>query len=270
MKQKILSKEELVATLDDMLMDGPLSNIYDYERARALYLKISEYSSELNKATYGAFFGTVQQLALKEMYLSISKMFDPVKKHETRSFPVILSKLAQNAECFPISLAHHIHRKRLNGEAPQTVLTKTENGVRCETKWIGLPEEGSADPQEMVALHDDIFEGMPSLDKAKNGHDLSLKLCKVLDMRDRRFAHNDHVQVKAEIIGASLEEMDELADWCKAAFETLTRCVIPNYCVYTNDTYPHTQSAEEPSRNLVRMLYKSGFIENPGYFIERD
>ncbi len=254
-----MTPEELTKELDSMLTDGPLMNIFDYIRAREIYLTISSASKEINYATFGQFFGTIQQFAQREMYISLSKMFDKPDKWSTpRSFPSILKIMEDNAEDLKIAVEHYIHMKKLSGETMQFVTTTTDNMITCTKKWIGVPSEPTANAEMTKALVDSIRLGIPSRKKAISGQQLSVFWQTISNVRNKVVAHTDHV---AEVEGATLEAMDEVLLWCQAALEALTRAIIPGYALYFDDgTYCTGNDAKVPSINMTRMLKKMSII----------
>lgn len=254
-----MTPEELTKELDSMLTDGPLMNIFDYMRAREIYLTVSSASKEINSANFGQFFGTVQQFAQHEMYISLSKMFDKPDKWSTpRSFPSILMIMEDNAENLKIAVEHYIHMKRLSGETMQFVTTTTENMISCTRKWVGVPSEPTANAAMAKELVDSIRLGMPSPEKALSGHQLSIFWQTIKKVRNKVVAHNDHV---AEVEGATLQAMDSVLLWCQAALEALTRAIIPGYALYFDDgAYCTGNDAKVPSINMTRMLKKMSII----------
>jgi hypothetical protein len=254
-----MTPEELTKSLDSMLTDGPLMNIFDYMRARELYLTISDASDKINEARFGQFFGTVQQFAQHEMYISLSKMFDKSDKWSTpRSFPSILQIVEDNADSLKISVEHFIHVKQLNGEKKQFVKTETETGTVYTNKWIGVPSEPTIDVAKAMELVNSIRQGMPSPENAKKGHQLSVYWQTIKKVRNKLVAHNDHVE---KVEGATLEAMDDLVQWCQAALEVLTRAIISGYALYSDDgKYFTGHDAKVPSLNMSRMLKKLSIV----------
>ncbi|KAB1441279.1 hypothetical protein [Pseudodesulfovibrio senegalensis] len=244
--------------IDSMLSDGPLTDIFRYEESRAIFLTISDNAKKINEAKHGNFFGSVQNFAIHTMYMSICKMFDFFKSYETRSFPKIIDTIKSHAKTLPISVEHIIHMKQLNGQCPETVITKNKNSIKAEKKWIGIPSEPEPNPEVLIKLVEDIEQGMPGKEKVKNLDD---KINKIKYIRDKIIAHNENV---TNASGVPLEDMDEIIDWCKAALELLGRAFIPgNHYYNSDDQYIHTNNAETPSRNLKRILHELKIIEHP-------
>jgi hypothetical protein len=96
-------KEAKAEKISALLKNGPMMDIYSYERAKLLYLLISENSKALNDAGFGAFFGAAQRSMLTEMILYSSRLFDNSRLYKMKTIPYILKELEKcNPDELPI------------------------------------------------------------------------------------------------------------------------------------------------------------------------
>lgn len=74
--------------LDKIVREGLAIDLYYADEANSLYSEIGRNVDDINRATFGAFFGSLQLILMRYLILSTVRLFDaPGSKYRIRSLP---------------------------------------------------------------------------------------------------------------------------------------------------------------------------------------
>ena len=94
--------EEAEVLLRNYLLNGLATEILWADQCYALAEEIGRHAEQINTATFGELFGSLQLVLSERHTLAIVKIFDPVKQYPTRSIPGTLTLLESNAELWRV------------------------------------------------------------------------------------------------------------------------------------------------------------------------
>lgn len=74
--------------LEDIIRQGVAVDLFHADEALSLDMFVGQHADEINKATFGVFFGSLQIILTRNLILHVAKMYEkPSKRHPTRSIP---------------------------------------------------------------------------------------------------------------------------------------------------------------------------------------
>jgi hypothetical protein len=94
--------------LREYLLEGVGAQILLADRAFRIAEEIGEHAEQINKASFGELFGSLQEMLSDRQTLEVTKLLDPVKKYPTRSISGTLDILERDAALWDIQ-----HRQTL-------------------------------------------------------------------------------------------------------------------------------------------------------------
>lgn len=138
------------------------TDIFVAERAKAMWLWVSDHADTINDATFGVFFGAFQHMALTEMFVALGRVFDEERHHH---------KICLNQILVLMRTSNLVDRSPL--------LEFLKIGERQRREWEALSE---------VAIHD---RAVDMLFKQRPTFNSSEQLHRVLNTRHTEIAHRE-------------------------------------------------------------------------------
>lgn len=235
-----MNSEEAENRLRDYLLNGIATEIRRADEAYSLAVEIGTYAEEINAASFGELFGSMQITFSDRQTLSVVKIFDPVKKYPTRSIPATLALLESNAELWELP-GHQDLRQTLVGAGLDTA---TAEGL------------SKAELTRAVVAH--FRSSLPST-KLEDTDPLSLSLRSLLHHRDKSIAHNEAIDPK-DLQEATWGDATSLVNYAK----TFVTMIGPGYLELhfgtDSDDYILASAARRTSLGLRRLLKKAGIV----------
>jgi hypothetical protein len=228
--------------LRDIVSEGLAIDIFEAEESIALSWMIGNNATEINKATFGAFFGSIQRIIGRHGVLAVSRLYEPYsKRYPIRSIPAALKALREHAGVLKIEQKHVIGEKlHKDGFASRDLA-------------------GISDKEATLRLVESFEHGLPQISKA-HIDDLSRMLEGVKEVRDKTIAHHEIVDAGKKP-SATYAELDHLIEYAKN-FACVVGAGYLSVMYGTADDYILTSDAKRASICLNRMLVKAAVIED--------
>ena len=221
--------------LDD-LVRGVAHHVFEAEEAFALLEYIGTNSKELNRATYGQFFGSIQRLLNRQLMLSVSKVFERNQKYRIRSVPNALNFMESNKEKLEIP------------EKPYLIKKLARSGV----------VEELASPDKEIELTELVINYM--WNSVLSDPKIQAVQEKLKGVRDRRLAHDEVVEPR-EVAHPTYAELEALLTPAKIFIELVG---MPFTSVaYASVDFDHflSSDAKRSTICLRRMLEKHQILD---------
>jgi len=176
-------------SIEDIVENGLVPDIFKMERAFELLRKIGERSSDINNYKHGNFgelFGTFQSALKVESILATARIYDtPSTKYPTRCLKGVLKYLVDNKDNLP------------NIREPNQLKLHLSY-MNSPPKLIEIIEKESKKFPEEFSLFIDSLLNSPARVNA---------LKKLKKVRDKSIAHNERVK---KIVGPTWESLQDL------------------------------------------------------------
>jgi hypothetical protein len=228
-------------TLDDLVMWGVAKDLYLALTALNLYDAIADNAVAINDGHHGqTFFGSVQDMAFRELSISLSRMYEVQSRNKLRSIPAALDYMSANASQLRIFDRNAIFRHFSPVQIGLAEATKCDDATLTQALTRSL--------QTRVA----IFPGNARLRV----------------MRDKHLAHHEF-RKNAKQAALRLTEIDEMIAFALDFVDTVGEGYIGTNC--TSETAPHyiVEGAARPSFSLHRLLKELG-VEPSRAWIEHE
>lgn len=99
----MMRQEDATSTLRTIVSKGIAIDLFHAHEASSLNLYIGEVADDINRATFGAFFGSIQIILGRFQALSVARLYEaPSKRYTIRSIPTAISMLREHADVLPI------------------------------------------------------------------------------------------------------------------------------------------------------------------------
>jgi hypothetical protein len=228
--------------LKDIVSAGLAIDIFEAEESLALSRVIGNNAAEINKATFGAFFGSVQRIVGKHSILVVSRLYEPHnRRYLIRSIPAALKVLSEHADLLKIEQRHVINQK-LQG-----------SGLRSKDVAI------LSDKEATLLLVQHLERGLPQISQA-HIDDLSRILEGVKEVRDKTIAHHEIVDAGKKP-SATYVELDQLLEYAKS-FVGIVGAGYLSVMYGEGKDYFLTSDATRSSICLNRILVKAAVVED--------
>lgn len=217
--------------LDEMVTQGPATDIFRAEEALSLFNVISDNAKEVNQSTFAPSFIALQSYAIEQFVLAMTRLFErPSARFQLRSLPAIVDYLLKHAGALPI--------------AQPVIFRKDLKHAGVTIRGLEKMDDKSATEIAMQAIQ--LTMPTPETDPALN----ALKA-----LRDKRLGHPEHVAADS-IPRTTWEPAEELLDKAKMIVGVLG--------AYTNSAYvdddghyimsSDSQRASIATRRLLRHI----------------
>jgi hypothetical protein len=233
------------ADLIDIVSNGIILDIYEAEEALALDWSIGQSAGEINAATFGAFFGSIQRICVKSSYVALGRIFEkPAGRYKIRSIPAAIGILEDNAVSFKVydrdRLEKSIAKSGRPRHSPQILSDDDLTRLFAEECLARLPVDGEPQANPLSAAWDIVKT-----------------------IRDKKIAHHEI----AEPPGGTYAQLDLPLSFAK---EFVSMIGMPymrtTYCA-DDGVYFLTSDAETATRCMKRLLKQvgSGPNQKPSY-----
>jgi len=240
-KGEINPEERAKEGLKSLFNEGLMIDIFQADESISLYKMIGLNAEGINKYNFGELFGALQGVLSDRLVLSLNKLFEVEKKNPSRSIPSVLTYLEKNAFILKIN---------------------------SKSKLIsGLNElGGDGDFSENDPLPDSEFSKIlvsrlrQFIPHHKGDTKLSKTLIALRESRDKRIAHNEHIE-STRIAGVTWNECIELLDFAKKFTATIGFGYLSLMMQWPSGEYILSDDAERRSVALKRLFKKAGIID---------
>jgi len=226
--------------LRDIVYKGIAIDVFNAEQAFFLDEFTGKNALEINEASFGAFFGTLQAMLGRELILATTRIFEAANpRYPIRSIPSALKTLNEFADEIAITdrkiLIEWLSRKDaiLDGKSIQLTDAKL-NHLFVQT----------------------CNSFLPSLSNAENA--LSSPLTKLKAVRDKRIAH--HESVEKDISVATYAEIQHLLEAAKEFLAIVGPAYLSIIYQFDDGNHPLTSDAKRATICLKRLLRKSDIL----------
>lgn len=164
---------------------GVSEEVFKADEARAIFMEVSDHADPINKAKYGRFFGTVQNLAVAQLIISIHNIFDATKDGNDRlTILEMIKELAQSKLFDRGALSRYLVTRKL----------KTYD-------WLD-------DDQFSKRINTLLLCTRPTPESRP-------ELRRIVDYRNKIIAHRQRA-VSVEQLGTTFRDADWCLDWTKS------------------------------------------------------
>jgi hypothetical protein len=217
--------------LDEIVGWGIVHDIFEAEEASAILSLVGQYAIAINKATFGAYFGSLQRTLGRSLILAVARMYETEKGYALRSIPAALKHLRRHCKDLKINDRSAIFLAVRNlgyddsslYDAPDPTLTLTAADT-FSTRFLGLQAVAGTT---------------------------------VKTIRDKTIAHHEFVDAGA-LPKTTYAEIDELVQFAKDFVAMVGHAYTS--VVYSGDDgqYFLTSDAERSTLCLKRLLRAAG------------
>ncbi len=230
--------------LRDIVSNGLVIDVFKAEQAAMLFETIGDASDLINKSSFGDLFGTIQGMTVDQLYLATSRMYDKPTQYELRSLPSLINFLSSESNKLNVV------------DRPFLISWLNE-----ETSIGSDILVAKGDPELTTILAECIQNNCPAFN-LENPKQLTEIMCAVRDVRDKRIAHHEQIDV-IKLRTATWSEFELLLDFMKSIISVVGRCYLSTG--YSSDvgTYFLSADAKRVSRGLRCLLKEAKLIPNP-------
>jgi hypothetical protein len=222
--------------LNDIISQGVVIDIYYAEEALALYELIGRRAEQINAQTYGALFGSLQMMLLRQLILAVSRIFEcEGGRYPLRNIPAAIKILRECAE-------------DLNVEEPHALRSF------CPAAEFDAPATPNPEVTRKLADHFDTNVPKAGLVGAQG---LSKTLDTLKTVRDKLIAHPEAVPIE-DLPKATFAEIVQLIEFAKGFVSTVGFGYLSTGYSDDSGEYFLTGDAHRASRCLERLLQRVG------------
>lgn len=216
--------------LKDILSNGIAIDIFDAEEIYALEEFIGYNAVEINKLTFGVFFGSIQRLLNRQLILLVARLYEkPNKYYPTRSIPSALKVLKENADSLEIQQRPILEKK-------------------LEKQGMNLNELKLLTDEDLTLKVVYFFNNKMPLSEEKSELVLGKALYSAQTLRNKYIAHHETVSWK-ELPKPTYEQLVDLIEVAKEFVSIIGMS-------YLSGDYLSGSDATRSSRCLKRLLEK--------------
>lgn len=223
--------------LKDIVSKGIAIDVYLAEEALFQDEFIGKNAGSINDASFGQFFGSMQNLLGRELILSVNRVFEHGNaRYLLRSIPSALKILLENSDSIQIQ-----NRSALVGYL-------ADKGV------VSLEDLEAFSDEKLTDAFVNFFDSI--LPRIGDEHELSPAIAKLKTARDKRLAH--HESVDTEITAATYAEIRQLIELAKEFLAITGSAYLSTVYQFDGGEFPLTSDAERSARCLRRLLEQVG------------
>jgi HEPN superfamily AbiU2-like protein len=225
--------------LDDLLTNGICNDIYRAEQALGMFIMIGQHAGPINAATFGEFYGSIQQVLWREAVLSVASLFErPDNRFPNRGIPSVLNLLETNAATLAIP-----ERRKLIQHVTQ--FAEAEN------------ELAALSDMDLTARTVRFFR-----QRLLENPAVRIALDKVKTFRDKAVAHNE--QIAFEVLPQpTIAQFSGLLTHAQQFLKAIGQGYLGvHYGQSCDDDYIMSRDAEKAAICLSRVLVASGVIDS--------
>lgn len=189
--------------LEDIIRQGVATDLFHADEALSLEMFIGQQANEINKATFGAFFGSLQIILTRNLILHVARMYEMPKLPTKR-----------NTEPYPIrSIRSAIETIKEHGD---DLVIEQRSGLIAALARRGAPpdEIRKLSDRELTAYLVSFFEQRYS-DAHPNGVTNSQTLEALKTLRDKVVAHPEAIRLE-DIPKPLYQEIENLVELARA------------------------------------------------------
>jgi hypothetical protein len=236
--------------LRDILYAGVAPDIMMAERARELHRVIGQHAIQINRAGYGDLFQTMQNAAVGEVTLLLTRLFERSGRYPVRSIPAATDVLRTNAS---------------------TLVPEEPAAALADFARVGIPTltlerlDGEAYTRALAAL---LAQACPKASDSE-GVGLSAALSSIRTSRDKTFAHNEAID-RTTLRTAAWADTERLLDFAKNVHAGIAMAYFGSVWMDDAGTFLASSDAAKAARQLDRLLRTAGVVvpvaleETPG------
>lgn len=216
--------------LQDIVDNGIKIDLQAAGTAIALYETIGNYKTALADNNFEHLFGYIQILLVKDLIISVSKIFDPNERFNLRSLYAAIKLINDNPHKLKIEYRFKLEEKlAIWGLDRKCLIAMTDSELTMT----------------VVKMLNDKMPFKDDMEAIKN-------------IRDKRLAHNESID-EAKISVVLWQELENLVELAKSVLG-----IIGNHYLGSlyeiNGEYTLSEDALIESRSLVRLFRQAGII----------
>ncbi len=187
---------------NEIIAKGVAIDIFQAEEVLAIDELIGKEADRINKATFGAFFGSLQIILGRYLILAVNRVFEREdSRYQIRSIPSAIKFLRDNSE--------KLHVEQRPG------LVRSLKGLGCKATNL----ETVSDPELTLITADFFSQNLPKPELTHSGG-LSEALLALKAARDKHIAHNEVVDLN-QLPKATYGEIGDLIRYAKEFLSTV-------------------------------------------------
>lgn len=226
--------------IEDILRQGVAVDLYHVEEVLSLDEFVGREASQINAATFGAFFGSLQIILGRFLVLQVARVFEqPSPRYPIRSIPAAIAVLREHSD--------------------QLVVEQRPSLIRILSRAGTSPQklERLSDP-DLTHFVADFFDQRMS-DSHAEGVDNARALRALKTVRDKKIAHPEAVGLD-DLPKTTLADIDQLVALAKIFLGAVGSGYLS--AAYQDDTGHHFMSSDAKRSTIClrRLLRKAGVI----------
>lgn len=226
--------------MNDIIRRGVEVDLYHADEALSLDQFIGQQANEINKATFGAFFGSLQIILTRNLILYVAKIFEkPDKKYPNRSIPSAIETLKTYGDDLVIEQRHSLISALVRRGVPLDEMEKLSD--RELTNYL-------------VSFFEQCYSAT-HLDGAANARTLEA----LKTMRDKVVAHNEAILIE-NIPRPLYAEIDALVGLAHAFVATVGPGYLSTFYESDDGHYFLSGDAKRSTTCLKRLLQKADVL----------
>ena len=230
---------DITDRLDDLLTKGICDDIYRAEQALGMLIMIGHHAGAINAATFGEFFGSIQQVLGRQAVLSVASLFErPDNRFPNRGIPSVLNLLEANAATLDILQRRELIQHLVALGEVQSELDALSNVDLTARTVRFFRQRLLENPIVRIAL-----------DKVKT-------------FRDKAVAHNEEIAFEV-LPQPTIAQFSGLLTHAQQFLKVIGRGYLNvHYGQSCDDDYIMSREAEKAAICLSRVLVASGVIDS--------
>lgn len=205
------------------------------ERAKAMWMWVADHAETINRAKFGLFFGTFQQMALTEMFVALGRVFDEEQHHDKVCLKQILVLMRTS---------NLIDRFRL---LDFLQLTKQQRDT-----WAALSDSAARDKAVEI-----ILRRRPTFSSSE-------ELGRVLEMRHTEIAHRAQ-DPRYDRGRPKFEDVDHCMGWGKEFIGMVGKAFGNHVFKYDDGGFCSDYDVKSSIMSIRRLAHKAGIVVDSGF-----
>jgi AbiU2 len=210
-------------------------DIFVAERAKAMWMWVADHAETINGANFGLFFGTLQHMALTEMFVALGRVFDEERHHAKVCIKQILVLMRTS---------NMVDRSHL--------LQFLQLGAHQHDAWIGLSDSAARDKAIEI-----ILRRRPTFSSSD-------ELGRVLEMRHTEIAHRT-LDPRFDRGRPKFEDVDHCINWGKEFIGMVGKVFGNHVFKYDDGSYWSDYDVKSSIMSIRRLTHKAGIVIDPGF-----
>jgi AbiU2 len=210
-------------------------DLFVAERAKAMWMWVADHAEAINRAKFGLFFGTFQQMALTEMFVALGRVFDEERHHDKVCLKQILVLMRTSNLIDRLRLLDFLQLSKQQREA-----------------WTALSDSTARDKAVEI-----ILRRRPTFSSSE-------ELGRVLEMRHTEIAHRS-LETCYDRGRPKFEDVDHCIGWGKEFIGMVGKAFGNHVFKYDDGGFWSEYDVKSSIMSIRRLTHKAGIVVDSGF-----